>query len=336
MRKDALNQPEKRHMKFAMKSTCAALGLFVTALAFGQTTAYPNKPIRIIVPYAPGGGVDTVIRQLSTPMSEILGKTILVENKPGGATMNATDYVAKSPADGYTLLATGAPIYLNTALGMKTPYNPVKDLAPISLLVNNPVIIVVNPDIPVKTMNELVDYSKKQPNGLNYGTAGVGSIAHLSGELLKAKTGVKMNHIPYKGSAPALVDLMGGQISVLVDAIIPTAVQVKAGKGIGLAIASTARSPVLPNVPTLAEAGYPGLNFGGTFGMMAPAKTPPEVIAKVHAAMLKAISTPQMRKQLGDMGYEIIANTPDEYGAYIRNEIKTWTKIVKDNDIKTE
>ena len=323
-------------MKFAIKSACAALGLAVTTVTFGQLAAYPTKPIRIIIPYAPGGGVDTVIRQLSPQMSEILGKPIIVENKPGGGTMNATDFVAKSPADGYTLLATGAPIYLNTALGLKTPYDPMKDLAPISLLVNNPGIIVVNSDTPVKSMKELVEYSKKQPNGLNYGSAGVGSIGHLGGELLKAKSGVKMNHIPYKGSSPALVDLVGGQISVLVDVIIPTAVQVKAGKSIGLAVASNVRSPILPNVPTLAEAGYPGVNFGGTFGMMAPAKTSPEVIAKIHAAMLKVITTTQMRKQLNDMGFEIIANTPEEYGVFIRNEIATWSRIVKDNDIKAE
>ena len=250
--------------------------------------------------------------------------------------MNATDFVAKAPPDGYTLLATGAPIYLNTALGLKLPYDPVKDLAPISLVVNNPALVVVNPSVPVKTMKELVEFSKLRSEGLNYGSAGVGSIAHLGGELLKVKTGLKMTHIPYKGSAPALVDLVGGQISVLVDAIIPSANQVRAGKGVALAIASNARSTLLPGVPTMAEAGYPGLSFGGTFGLMAPAKTPPEIISKIHAAMLKVVSIPETRKQLTDMGYEIIANTPAEYGAYILNEIASWSKIVKDNGIKPE
>lgn len=297
---------------------------------------YPNRPVKLIVPYAAGGGVDTVMRQLAPQMSELLGKPIVIENKPGGGTINATDYVAKSLPDGYTLLATGAPIYLNTALGLKMPYDPVKDLAPISLIVNNPGLVIINPSVPAKTIKELIEFSKLRGEGLNYGSAGVGSIAHLGGELLKVRTGVKMTHIPYKGSAPALVDLVGGQISVLVDAIIPSANQVKAGKGVALAITGNVRSPLLPGIPTLAEAGYPGLNFGGTFGLMAPARTPPEIISKIHAALLKVISTPETRKQLTDMGYEIIANTPAQYGTYILKEIASWSKIVKDNDIKPE
>ena len=322
-----------------LKTIACSFGVLLAAapaLAQQGADAYPRQAIRIIIPYAAGGGVDTVIRQLSPQMSELLGKPILVENKPGGGTMNATDFVAKSAPDGYTLLATGAPIYLNTALGLKTAYDPVKDLAPISLLVNNPGLLIVNPSVPVKNMKELVEFSKLKPEGLNYGSAGVGSIGQLGGELVKIKTGIRMTHIPYKGSAPALVDLMGGQISVLVDAMIPSAAQIKAGKGVALAIVANTRSPLLPGVPTLAEAGYPGLSFGGTFGLMAPAKTPPEIINKIHAAMLKVISTPQVRKQLTDMGYEIIANTPAEYGAYIRNEIAVWSKIVKDNGIKAE
>jgi tripartite-type tricarboxylate transporter receptor subunit TctC len=311
--------------------------LSAAAAAWAQAPAdYPTRPIRLVIPYAAGGGVDTVMRAIAPQMSETLGQPLVVENRPGGGTINATDYVAKAPADGYTLLATGAPIYLNTALGLKLPYDPLKDLAPVSLVVNNPGVIVVSPDVPVKTIKELVAFSQRSKDGLNYGSAGVGSIGHLGGELLKAKTGVKMTHIPYKGSAPALVDLMGGQLSVLVDALIPTGVQVKAGKGVALAVMSAQRSPVLPEVPTLAEAGYPGVVVGGSFGMMAPGKTPPAIIEKVHAAMLKAVSTPQTRKQLMDMGYEVIANSPAEYGSYIRQQIGTWTQIVKDNDIKPE
>lgn len=302
----------------------------------GPADAYPTRVIRLVVPYAPGGGVDAVMRLLAPRMSELLGQAIVVDNKAGGATISATDYVVKAVPDGYTLLATGAPIYLNTALGKKLPYDPLKDLAPISLVVNNPCLIIVHPSVPAKSIKELVALSKTRAEGLNYGSAGIGSIAHLGGELLKAKTGIQMNHIPYKGSAPALVDLVGGQLPVLVDAMIPSLTQVNAGKGVALAIAASERSPLLPNVPTLAEAGYPGLNFGGTFGLMAPGKTPPEVIAKIHAALLKAISTPEMRKQLTGMGYQIVANSPNEYASYIRNEIAVWSKIVKDNDIQAE
>lgn len=324
-------------MKKPLQRLLLAIGALSAAAAWAQGPGdYPTRPIRLVVPYAAGGGVDTVMRAISPQMSEALGQPVVVENRPGGGTMNATDYVAKAPADGYTLLATGAPIYLNSALGLKLPYDPLKDLAPISLVVNNPGVIVVSPSVPVKTLKELVEFSQRSKDGLNYGSAGVGSIGHLGGELFKAKTGAKMTHIPYKGSAPALVDLMGGQISVLVDALIPTGVQVKAGKGVALAVMSEQRSALLPEVPTVAESGFPGFSVGGSFGMMAPGKTPPAIVAKVHAAMRKAVDTPQTRKQLTDMGYEVIANSPGEYGSYIRSQIGVWTQTVKDNGIKAE
>lgn len=318
----------------------ACLAAVATALAgpaFAQGAGnFPNRPIRLIVPYAPGGGTDLVMRAVAPGMSEALGQPIVVENRPGGGTINATEAVVRAAPDGYNLLAVGAPIYLNTALGIRTSYDPLKDLTPLSLLVNNPGLLLVGSKLPVRNIQELVEQSKARSDGLSYGSAGTGSISHLGGELLKARLGLNMVHIPYKGSAPALADLMGGQVEVAVDAMIPSGPQVKAGKVRALAILSSQRSPLLPDVPTLAEAGYPPLDIGGTFGLMLPANTPPAIVEKLHAALMKAVSDPVTRKRLVDMGYEVVANTPEQFGAYLRQQIGTWTKIVKDNNIKAE
>jgi tripartite-type tricarboxylate transporter receptor subunit TctC len=301
-----------------------------------SAAAYPSRQIRLIVPYAAGGGVDTVMRQLAPRLSTLLGQQVIIDNKPGGATVIATDAVAKARPDGYTLLATGAPISINQALRMQLPYDVLRDLEPISLVVTLPGLIMVHPSVPAKSLKQLVELAKSKPGGLSFGSAGIGSIGHLGGALLCAKAGISMQHIGYKGSAPATTDLVGGQIPVLVDAIIPSGAQVKAGRAVALAIASKRRSPLFPDVPTTAEAGYPDVLFGGTFGLMAPAHTPPAIIAKFHQALIAAIDTPGMRKQLTDLGYEIVADSPAEYGAFIRSEIDTWSKIVQANDIKPE
>ena len=323
-----------QHMRTRRLACLAVLGL--AGSAFGQADNFPTKPIRLIVPYAAGGCTDLVMRAIAPGMSEALGQPIVVENRPGAGTITATEAAVRADPDGHFLLAVGAPIYLNTALGIKTPYDPLKDLAPVSLLVNNPGLLLVGPSVSARNVKELVALSKSQKGGLSYASAGPGSIAHLAGELLKARIGIDMLHIPYKGSAPALADLMGGQLPVAIDAMIPSGTQVKAGKVRALAILSTERSPLLPDVPTIAEAGFPGLEASATFGLMLPGKTPPAVIAKVHAAMRRAISHPATRKQLDEMGYQVVANTPEQFATFLREQIATWTKIVKDNNIKPD
>jgi tripartite-type tricarboxylate transporter receptor subunit TctC len=325
-----------QHMRTRRLACLAVLGIGLTGPAFGQADNFPTKPIRLIVPYAAGGGTDLVMRAIAPGMSEALGQPIVVENRPGAGTITATEAAVRAEPDGHFLLAVGAPIYLNTALGIKTPYDPLKDLAPVSLLVNNPGLLLVGPSVSARNVKELVALSKSQKGGLSYASAGPGSIAHLAGELLKARIGIDMLHIPYKGSAPALADLMGGQLPVAIDAMIPSGAQVKAGKVRALAILSTERSPLLPDVPTIAEAGFPGLEASATFGLMLPGKTPPAVIAKVHAAMKRAISHPATRKQLDEMGYQVVANTPEQFATFLREQIATWTKIVKDNNIKPD
>jgi tripartite-type tricarboxylate transporter receptor subunit TctC len=316
--------------------TLVTLGTGLVGSAFAQADNFPTKPIRLIVPYAAGGGTDLVMRAIAPGMSEALGQPIVVENRPGAGTITATEAAVRADPDGHLLLAVGAPIYLNTALGIRTPYDPLRDLAPVSLLVNNPGLLLVGNSVSAKNVKELIALSKSQKGGLSYASAGTGSIAHLAGELLKARIGIDMLHIPYKGSAPALADLMGGQLPVAIDAMIPSAAQVRAGKVRALAILASERSPLLPDVPTMAEAGFPGLEASATFGLMLPAKTPPAVIAKVHAAMRRAISQPATRKQLDEMGYQVVANTPEQFATFLREQITTWTKIVKDNNIKAE
>jgi tripartite-type tricarboxylate transporter receptor subunit TctC len=303
--------------------TALAAGLAGPAFARGGDT-FPDKPIRLLVPYAPGGGTDLVMRAIAPGMAQALGQPVVVENRPGGGTINATEAVARAAPDGYSLLAVGAPIYLNAALGIRTPYDPLKDLAPLSLLVNNPGLLLVAPNVKAHTIPELVALSKSRPNGLSYASAGTGSIGHLGGELLKARLGLNMLHIPYKGSAPALADLMGGQVDVAIDAMVPSGPQVKTGKVRALAILSRQRSPLLPDVPTLAEAGHPGLAFGATFGLMLPAKTPPAIVQRLHAALMQAISAPATHRQL------------EQFGIYLREQIAAWTKIVRDNAIHVE
>ena len=325
-------------MRFRPLACLVVLAASLATPVFAQSGAgtFPTKAIRLVVPYAPGGGTDLVMRAIAPGMAENLGQPVVVENRPGGGTINATEIVVRAAPDGYTLLAVGAPIYLNTALGIKTPYDPLKDLTPLSLLVNNPGLLLVSSKVPAKNVQELIAHSKFQPKGLSYASAGTGSIGHLGGELLKAKLGLNMLHIPYKGSAPALADLMGGQIEVALDAMIPSGPQVKSGKVRALAILTNQRSPQLPDVPTLAEAGYPGLEFGATFGVMLPANTPPAIVNRLHGAMMQAINQPATRKQLVEMGYEIIANTPAQFGTYLRQQIDAWTKIVKDNHITVD
>lgn len=326
-----LNAAPRLILFLASLCACAA-----QAQPVESSATYPARQIHLVVPYAPGGGLDTVMRQVAPRMSALLKQQFVIENKPGGATAIATDYVVKARPDGYTLLATGAPISLNQALGVKVPYDPLRDLEPISLLVTLPGLIMVSPQLSVRNLKQLVDMAKSRPGAMNFGSAGLGSIGHLGGALFAARAGITMQHIGYKGSAPALTDLLGGQIPVLMDAMIPSGAQVKAGRAIALAVTSSKRSPLLPDVPTAAEAGYPGVEFAATFGMMAPARTPPEIITKVNQVLVEVLKAPDVRKQLVDMGYEVVANSPAEYGTFIRNEIDTWTRIVRDNGIKMD
>lgn len=304
-------------------------------LALAQGT-FPDRPVKLIVPVAAGGGVDTAFRTIAPYWGELLGQQVVVENRPGAGQVIGIDAVAKSKPDGYTLAGVGVPIAFNTALGKKLPYDPVKDLAPISEVVTQPLIVVSNPSVPVKNFRELLDWARKQPAALAYTSGGPGSYGHLWLEMIAAQQRVPVQHIGYNGVAPALRDVMGGQVPVLVDAIVPTGVQVKAGKLQGLAIVRAQRSPMLPDVPTLQELGIQASSAAPFYGVVGPAGLPPAVLNKLNDTLVRALKTPALQAKLIEMGFDVIASSPDEYGNKIRSEIDLWSRIVRENRIQVE
>jgi tripartite-type tricarboxylate transporter receptor subunit TctC len=329
------------------KSLATGLWLLVCLLlapavvqAQGATPAdaadYPKRAVKVVVPFAPGGALDTVARLVSQRLTERLGQPFVVENKPGAANIIGNDVVAKSAPDGYTLLFAAAPIAMNQVLGLKTPYDVQKDLTPISLVASGGVLLLVNPSTPYKTMKDIVDAAKASKEGLFYATAGVGSMPHLIGEYWKVESGANLTHVGFKGSSPAMQAAVAGDVNILIDGYIPSGSQLESGKLRAIAYAAPARSALMPDVPTTAEAGFPNLVGGGFFGLMAPAGTPQPVIDKVYAAVRDMVREPEVRERMIKLGYEVHGSTPTEYGAYIRQQIDRWTPIAKAADIKPE
>ena len=304
-------------------------------LALAQDT-FPDRPVKLIVPVAAGGGVDAAFRTIAPYWGELLGQPVVIENRPGAGQVIGIDAVAKSRPDGYTLAGVGVPIAFNTALGKKLPYDPVKDLAPISEVVTQPLIVVSNPSVPVKNFFELLDWAKKQPTALPYASGGPGSYGHLWFEMIAAQQRIPVQHIGYAGVAPALRDVVGGQVPVLVDAIVPTGVQVKAGKLQGLAIVRSQRSPMLPDVPTLQELGIQATNAAPFYGVLGPAGLPPAILNKLYDTLVRALRSPALQAKLTDMGFDVVGSSPGEYGSKIRSEITLWSRIVRENKIQVE
>ena len=318
--------------------TLAAAPLLAAGRGFAQG-AYPNRNIRMIVPFTPGGALDTVARAVAPIAGERLGQQVVIENRPGGFTVIGSELVARAAPDGYTLLFAPAPIALNTALGLKLPYDPLKDFEYVSLVAQIPGLVVVHPSLPVKNLKELVEYAKKESadkGGFQYATAGVGTMGHLLGEYFFSEQGIKPIHVGYKGSVPALQDLIGGQIKVLLDAYIPSGPQVISGRVRGIALATARRAPVLPDVPTFAEAGFSGFHAYGFFGVAAPAGTPKAVVDQLSAAFVAAASDRKVRASLVSSGYEVIASNPAEYRTFVQKQIALWGPVVKKSNIKVE
>ncbi|MFO1412449.1 MAG: tripartite tricarboxylate transporter substrate binding protein [Burkholderiales bacterium] len=313
----------------------AVLATLLPPLALAQEP-FPSHPVKLIVPVAAGGGIDTAFRTIAPVWSEQLGAQIVIENKPGGGQILGSDLVAKAKPDGYTLLAAGVPIAFNTALGRKLPYDAVKDFTPLSLVVTQPLLIVVNPNVPAKTMTELVAYAKAQKQPLQYTSGGIGSYGHLWWEMFRAKQGIPGEHVAYNGIAPALKDVMGGQVPLLIDAIVPSGAQVQAGTVRGLAIVSTQRAKSLPNLPTLREQGFAGFDAAPFYGVLGPAGMDPAVTQKLNASLVKALAQPALREKLQEAGFDVIASTPEAYGKVIRDEIERWSAVVREQAIKVD
>jgi tripartite-type tricarboxylate transporter receptor subunit TctC len=318
-----------------LRSLLLAAAVFAVApLAHAQ--AFPSQPVRLIVPVAAGGGIDTAFRAIAPAWGDLLGQPVVVENKPGGGQVLGSDLVAKAKPDGYTLLAAGVPIAFNTALGRKLPYDAVKDFTPISHVVSQPLLVVVNPSVPVKTFGELVAYAKAQKEPLQYTTGGIGSYGHLWWEMVRAKQGIDGQHISYNGIAPALKDVMGGQVPLLIDAIVPTGTQVSAGTVRGIAIVASQRAKSLPGLATLSEQGYTGLDAAPFYGVLGPAGMDPAVVQRLASTLARALATPALRDKLQELGFDVVASTPDAYAKLIRDEIDRWTAVVKQAGIKVD
>jgi tripartite-type tricarboxylate transporter receptor subunit TctC len=298
--------------------------------------AYPTKPIRLIVPSVAGGGTDISARLIAPRLSEYLGQQVVVENRAGAAMMIGGEAVARAAPDGYTLLMGISTLTINPSIHPKMPYDTVRDFAPVSLAVTLPNVLVTHPSLPVKTVRELIVFARSRPGQLNYGSAGVGSSLHLSMELFLSMTKLRMVHIPYKGSAPALVDMLAGQIAVMTGTMITVIPHIRGGRLRALGVTSATRSQVAPDVPSIAEAGVPGYESVQWYGVLAPAGTPREVITRIHEGVVRALQDATVRKRFLDDGVEPVGSSPEEFAALIRADMAKWAKVVKDAGIKAE
>ncbi|WP_183027708.1 tripartite tricarboxylate transporter substrate binding protein [Variovorax sp. UMC13] len=307
----------------------AGAALCLAAPAFAQAQAYPTKPVRLVVPYPPGGPTDIVARLVAQKLSEQLGQQFIIDNRPGAGANTGAELVARSPADGYTLVVATTAHAINPSLFKNLGYSLAKDFAPVSLLTSGPLVIVANPALPAKNVAELIALAKARPGELNFASSGNGQSTHLSAELFASMAGVKMNHIPYKGSAPALTDTMGGQTQLMFDTMLSAMPHVKGGKLKALAVTSATRSPVAPDVPTVAESGLPGYEAIAWNGLLAPAHTPPEVLARLSGALKKVLAAPDVKDKFEAQGFAATWTSPEDFGRFMTAEIDKWAKVVK-------
>lgn len=309
--------------------------IFLASLAGAMTlpsaaqTDYPNKSVRIVVGFSAGGTTDVVARLLAKELSEELGQSFVVENKPGAGSNIATEFVARAPADGYTLLMMAVTSTINQTLYPNLKFDVTKDLTPVALGAKVPNVLVINPKLPINSVKELVDYANKNPGKLNFASSGSGTSIHMTGELFKINTKIDVSHIPYKGSSPALTDLVGGQVQFMFDNMPSAMPLIKSGKLRALAVTAPERSVAAPDVPTMAEAGYPGFDVSSWFGLMAPAQTPGAIVQKLNTAVAKALAKPELQKRLIELGANPQPMTIAEFSAFVNKEVQTWATVVK-------
>jgi len=311
------------------------VGTALTSTAVAQTAPWPSKPVKIVVTFPPGGAPDTIARILADKWGQSSPQTFTVDNKPGAGGNIGADFVAKSPPDGATLvIGTVGTHAINAALYDKMPYNHVKDFTPITFLASTPNLLVVNNNVPAKTVKELVELAKKTP--LSFGSSGSGTSIHLSGELFNTMAGVKMQHIPYKGRAQAVPDLLGGRIALIFDNMPSALPLVKAGEVRAIAVTSANRSPAAPNIPTIAESGLPGFEATSWFALYAPAGLPRDVQARINAETLRVMAMPDVKEKLATLGLEVATGTPEALAAFMQAETVKWAKVVKESGAKLD
>ena len=317
------------------RALIALLSLFFANSLLAQN--YPSKSLRLITPVSAGSAVDTVARVVGQKLSDAWSQQVVVDNRIGANGIIGTEAAAKSPADGYTLyLGNDAMLATNPNLYGKLPYDPVRDFAPVTLAASIPLVLVVHSSMPVKSVKELVALAKAHPGEINYASSGNGSPQHLPMEMLKAATGIKLVHVPYKGLIPALNDVVGGQVPLMFAGMSGALPHIQSGRLRALAVGGTKRSPALPAVPTVAEAGVAGFNYAAWTGFLVPAGTPKDIVTKLHAEITRILALPDVRDKLVNLGFELAGSTPDEFGALIRNDIARVAKVVKDAGIRVE
>ena len=321
-------------MKFSIRLAVGFFLVLMTSMLWAQS--WPTKPVRMIIAFPPGGPTDLVSRVLAQKLSEQLGQQVIVDNKPGAGGNIAAELAARAAPDGYTIFYNTSAIVIGPALYGKVNYDTLKDFAPVLLTASVPMVLVVNPQLPARSVKEFVDLAKTRSGALNYSSSGTGTITHLASAMMSTQTGIQTQHIPYKGSAPGLVDLASGQTQFMIDTINTVLPYVRDNRLRGLAVTSAKRSPLLPDLPTLAEAGISGFEAAAWQGIVVPTGTPNEIVQKLNAEVNKALTHPDIRSRLAAQGADILGGTPAEYAAYLRSEMPRWAKAVKDSGAKAE
>ena len=326
-------------MSRKLMCTLAVLNLIVAAPAGAQTTDarnYPTRAVRMVNPSSPGGGADIIGRLVGQPLGKAFGQNFLTDNRPGASNIIATEIVAKSPPDGYTLLVAATGTFVtNPLVFAKLPYAD-KDFDTITIIADAPFILTVHPSVPARNVAQLVALAKAHPGELTYASFGTGSSSHLAGELFALMTGTKLLHVPYKGSAPGMADMLAGNVTMKFDSGLASVPHIRSGRIRALGVAAPRRLPQIPDVPTLNEAGLKDFNAGSWYGLMAPAGTPRDIIEKLHAEIVKALKQPELQQRINDLGADVIGNTPAEFSAQIVREREGWAKVVKQAGIKPE
>jgi tripartite-type tricarboxylate transporter receptor subunit TctC len=321
-------------MRKSTSCICAVLLFAIPAVVFAQT--FPSKPVRLVVPFPAGGALDTIARNLVPPLNRALGQNVIVDNRPGGGTVIATEMVARSPADGHTLLLMANSFTINPAVRSKLPYDALKDFAGVSRLATVPVFVSVHPSVPARTFKELIALARARPGELTYATPGPGTNQHLIGEMLKTMAGIDINHVPYQGGAPATMAVMGGHTSVLIINVTESGPHIQAGKLRALAVTSLERSVDFKEVPTVAESGFPGFEAITWFGAVAPAATPREAINRLNAEIVRALQLPDVRNGLGKLGLSAAGTSAEEFDAFIRSELRRNEKVARASNLRID
>lgn len=325
---------------FLRRSVLAVLvwiALVGGAWAQGQTpAAWPTRPVKLFIPYPPGGSAELLARPIARRLQEVWGQPVLLDFKAGAGGTIATEALAKSPPDGYSLIMVLSAHAINVSLYPKLPYDTLRDFAAVTLAASLPLVMEVNPAVPVRNVSEFIALARSRPGTLNFASAGNGNTSHLIGELFKSTAGIEMQHVPYKGSGPAVVALTGGEVQLMFDSLSSSLAQIRAGKLRPLAVASRARSPALPDVPTIQESGLPGFVVEAWYGILAPAGTPKALVERLSRDINEAMAHPETRERIVSLGYDVLGSTPEQFDAHIRSEVARWGKVVRDSGARID